>query len=66
MNSSRSFFALLTYQKAEKSLSLISRDNRSGKLAFSKIEATDRQIDQLAYELYGLTEVEMQIVEDGK
>jgi predicted nucleic acid-binding Zn-ribbon protein len=28
-----------------------------------EIEATDRQIDQLVYELYGLTEAEIKIVE---
>ena len=28
------------------------------------IDATDRQIDQLAYELYGLTEEEIKIVEE--
>jgi hypothetical protein len=30
-----------------------------------EIEATDRQIDQLVYELYGLTEGEIKIVEEG-
>jgi hypothetical protein len=29
-----------------------------------QIEATDHQIDQLVYELYGLTEKEIQIVQD--
>jgi predicted nucleic acid-binding Zn-ribbon protein len=28
-----------------------------------QIDATDRQIDQLAYELYGLTQEEIRIVE---
>jgi hypothetical protein len=28
-----------------------------------QIDATDRQIDQLVYELYGLTDAEIQIVE---
>jgi hypothetical protein len=28
-----------------------------------QIEATDRQIDQLVYELYGLTDEEIKIVE---
>jgi hypothetical protein len=28
-----------------------------------RIEATDRQIDRLVYELYGLTEEEIEIVE---
>jgi hypothetical protein len=29
-----------------------------------QIDATDQQIDQLVYELYGLTEEEIRIVED--
>ena len=30
-----------------------------------RIEATDRQIDRLVYELYGLTEEEIKIVEES-
>jgi len=30
-----------------------------------QIVATDRQIDRLVYELYGLTEEEIRIVEEG-
>jgi hypothetical protein len=30
-----------------------------------EIDATDRQIDQLVYELYGLTDAEIRIVEEG-
>jgi uncharacterized radical SAM superfamily protein len=30
-----------------------------------QIDATDRQIDQLVYELYGLTEKEIRIVEEA-
>jgi len=30
-----------------------------------QIEATDRQIDSLVYELYGLTEKEIKIVEEA-
>jgi hypothetical protein len=30
-----------------------------------QIDATDRQIDQLVYELYGLTDKEIKIVEDA-
>ena len=30
-----------------------------------QIDATDRQIDQLVYELYGLTDEEIRIVEDA-
>jgi len=32
-------------------------------MAKREIEATDRQIDRLVYELYGLTEDEIKIVE---
>ncbi len=31
-----------------------------------QIDATDRQIDRLVYELYGLTEEEIQVVEEGR
>ena len=31
----------------------------------SQIAATDRQIDQLVYELYGLSDAEIRIVEEG-
>ena len=31
-----------------------------------QIDATDRQIDQLVYELYGLTADEIKIVDEGK
>jgi hypothetical protein len=31
----------------------------------SQIDATDRQIDQLVYELYGLTDDEIRIVEEA-
>ena len=30
-----------------------------------QISATDRQIDRLVYELYGLTEEEIRVVEEG-
>ena len=36
-----------------------------GTLLARRIEATDRQIDRLVYELYGLTEEEIGIVEAG-
>jgi hypothetical protein len=37
---------------------------RGNHLVFQRqIDATDRQIDQLVYELYGLTEGEIRIVE---
>ena len=31
-----------------------------------QIDATDREIDRLVYELYGLTEAEIRIVEERK
>ena len=31
-----------------------------------QIDATDREIDRLVYELYGLTEEEIKIVEGGQ
>jgi hypothetical protein len=31
----------------------------------NKIDATDRQIDRLVYDLYGLTEEEIRIVEEA-
>ena len=31
----------------------------------NKIEATDREIDQMVYELYGLTEDEIQVIEEA-
>jgi hypothetical protein len=31
-----------------------------------QIDATDRQMDRLVYELYGLTDAEIQIVEAAK
>ncbi len=34
------------------------------KLALSQIGTADRQIDQLVYELYGLTDDEIRIVEE--
>ena len=40
------------------------RTARIGKTGLRReIEATDRQIDQLVYELYGLTEEEVRVVE---
>jgi len=35
------------------------------KMIERQVEATDRQIDRLVYELYGLTEEEIKIVEDN-
>ncbi len=39
------------------------RDGMSQTALQSQIEATDRQIDALVYELYGQTEEEIKIVE---
>ncbi len=38
------------------------KDRRNKQLYQRQIEATDRQIDALVYELYGLTEEEIEIV----
>ena len=38
----------------------------SRKVSKRQIDATDRQIDKLVYELYGLTDEEIKIVEGGK
>jgi hypothetical protein len=37
----------------------------STSIGHKQIAATDRQIDQLVYDLYGLTDAEIQIVEEG-
>ena len=43
----------------------MSREQRDRKTRFQReIEATNRQIDQLVYELYGLTKDEIQIIEE--
>jgi hypothetical protein len=45
---------------------LAAAKNPNDKTNFQRdIDATDRQIDQLVYELYGLTEGEIKIVEEG-
>ncbi|MFQ5852766.1 MAG: Eco57I restriction-modification methylase domain-containing protein, partial [Candidatus Binatia bacterium] len=46
---------------------LASAKNPNHKTSLQReIEATDRQIDRLVYELYGLTEEEIKIVEEGE
>jgi type I restriction-modification system DNA methylase subunit len=42
------------------------RDDQEKTLLARQIDSTDRQIDKLVYELYGLTEEEIKIVEGGK
>ena len=37
----------------------------AGRAAQRQIEATDREIDRLVYELYGLSDEEVRIVEEG-
>ncbi len=37
----------------------------SGRSKAGQIDATDRQIDRLVYDLYGLTEKEIRIVEEA-
>jgi hypothetical protein len=41
-------------------------DESKKKTLQNAVDATDRQIDRLVYELYGLTEEEIGIVEGGK
>ena len=41
------------------------RDPDTSGLIQRQIDATDRKIDKLAYELYNLTEKEIKIVEDS-
>jgi hypothetical protein len=41
------------------------KDPQSQKQLQRQIETTDRQIDQLVYQLYGLTEEEIRIVEES-
>ena len=41
------------------------RTPQSKELVKRQIEATDKQLDALVYELYGLTEDEIKIVEDN-
>ena len=49
----------------------LNKDNKSARTPQDKefiqrqIDATDKQIDKLVYELYGLTEDEIKIVEDN-
>ena len=45
-----------------KKLAEVTNPNDKSRLQ-REIEATDRQIDQLVYELYGLTEKDIKIVE---
>ncbi len=42
------------------------RIERERRVIQHQIEATDKQIDQLVYELYDLTEEEIAIVEEGE
>ena len=41
------------------------RTDHNKTLLKRQIDATDKQIDQLVYELYGLTDDEIRIVEEG-
>jgi hypothetical protein len=43
----------------------LARDDQEKTLLARQIDSTDRQIDKLVYELYGLTEEEIKIVEGG-
>jgi len=43
--------------------SVVAKTPQDQKILKRQIDATDRRIDQLVYELYGLTDAEIQIVE---
>lgn len=51
--------------KRERDKELLQRHPPSQGLRRTGIDATDRQIDQLVYELYGLTDREIRIVEEA-
>ena len=55
---------LMAVQLDQHRLASAGTDHDKGELA-RRIEATDRQIDRLVYELYGLTEEEIGIVEEA-
>ena len=57
-------FQLHTAER-ERDKELLQRHPPSPKLRRTGIDATDRQIDQLVYELYGLMDKEIRIVEEG-
>jgi len=43
----------------------VAKDERERAALQNAVDATDRQIDQLVYELYGLTPAEIALVEGG-
>ena len=43
----------------------VAKTNHEKSLIQRQIDATDKQIDQLVYVLYGLTKEEIRIVEEG-
>ena len=47
------------------SYDLAGRSHHDKSLIHRQIDATDKQIDQLVYELYGLTDEEIRIVEEA-
>jgi hypothetical protein len=44
---------------------MVTKTNQEKSLIQRQIESTDKQIDQLVYELYGLTDEEIKIVEEA-
>jgi hypothetical protein len=44
---------------------VVTKTNHEKPLIQRQVAATDKQIDQLVYELYGLTDKEIRIVEEG-
>jgi hypothetical protein len=53
-----------TMLKLHKDLQVAKTDHEKS-LIQRQIDATDKQIDQLVYELYGLTDEEIKIVEEA-
>jgi len=43
---------------------MVTKTNQEKSFIQRQIDATDKQIDQLVYELYGLTDKEIRIVEE--
>ena len=59
------FFKALGWHMAnEKKYAETEKTEREKSLIQRQIDATDKQIDQLVYELYGLTDEEIRIVEE--
>jgi len=61
----RDVYCLSEYNKMQVRHEFIDPLANNKSLSHRQIDATDRQVDRLVYELYGLTEEEIRIVEEG-